>query len=140
MKDFDPSVPSIVHDRLNDETFEWTPATWQAGYEKHAKQFEPGVIAWDGLLLDGWLPVHDLRPLEMAELGVEGDRGFALLGTDLQEGESEFEKILTDAPPGSSEWRVAALQAISIAHGRLKTRLPDQQFSTFLGESHPDFG
>jgi hypothetical protein len=57
MKEFDPTKPAMVHDRLNDRTFEWKPATMQANYEKYAETFGPDVIEWDGLLLDGWLPL-----------------------------------------------------------------------------------
>jgi hypothetical protein len=57
MKEFDPTKPAMVHDRLNDRTFEWKPATMQANYEKYADPHGPGVIEWDGLLLDGWLPL-----------------------------------------------------------------------------------
>jgi hypothetical protein len=55
MSAFDPSAPVMVHDRLHDKTFEWSPA-WQADYEKYAEKVEPGVISFYGLLLDGWLP------------------------------------------------------------------------------------
>jgi hypothetical protein len=57
MKEFDPTKPAMVHDRLNDRTFECKPATMQANYEKYAEAFGPDVIEWDGLLLDGWLPL-----------------------------------------------------------------------------------
>ena len=57
MKEFDPTKPAMVHDRLNDRTFERKPATMQANYEKYADPHGPGVIEWDGLLLDGWLPL-----------------------------------------------------------------------------------
>jgi hypothetical protein len=57
MKEFDPTKPAMVHDRLNDRTFEWKPATMQANYGKYAEAFGPDVIEWDGLLLDGWLPL-----------------------------------------------------------------------------------
>ncbi len=111
MKDFDPSVPSIVHDRLNNETFEWTPAAWKESYEKYATEGDPGVIAWDGRLLDGWAPIQEFMDTELAELGIDGNHGFAMLGVDIHDGEVEFEEILTDAPEGSREWRAAALQA-----------------------------
>jgi len=48
MKEFDPTKPAMVHDRLNDRTFEWKPATKQANYEKYAHAFGPDVIEWDG--------------------------------------------------------------------------------------------
>ena len=50
MSEFDPSAPAMVHDRLNDRTFEWKPE-WRAAYEKHAARHAPGVIEFDGLLL-----------------------------------------------------------------------------------------
>jgi hypothetical protein len=53
--EFDPSAPAMVHDRLNDRTFEWSPGM-RAHYEQYAREIAPGVIAWDGLLLDGWHP------------------------------------------------------------------------------------
>lgn len=53
MNEFDPEMPAMVHDALNDETFEWKPE-WAANYLEHAVQDENGVIGWDGLLLDGW--------------------------------------------------------------------------------------
>jgi hypothetical protein len=37
MKEFDPTKPAMVHDRLNDRTFEWKPATMQANYEKYVR-------------------------------------------------------------------------------------------------------
>jgi hypothetical protein len=57
MKDFDPSTPAMVHDRLNDRTFEWKPPSMEANYRQYAEPVGPDVIEWDGLLLDGWLPV-----------------------------------------------------------------------------------
>ena len=83
--------------------------------------------------------------MERAELGVDGNCGFALLGEDLQVGEAEFVEI--DLPPGASkdpnryyksEWVSAAKRAIWKAHRALKARLPDRQFSYYLGPSHPD--
>jgi len=41
---------AMVHDRLNNETFEWLPK-WQGEYEPPDIY---GVANWDGLLLDGW--------------------------------------------------------------------------------------
>ena len=42
----------MVHDQLNDRTFEWSPELL-VNYKKYAIEFEPGVVLWDGLLLDG---------------------------------------------------------------------------------------
>jgi hypothetical protein len=56
MSEFDPSKRALVHDRLNDEIFEWVPER-HIPYWELVKEAEPGVIAWDGLLLDGWRPI-----------------------------------------------------------------------------------
>ena len=82
--------------------------------------------------------------LERAELGIDGNAGFALLGEDLQSGESEFVEIAL--PPEASkdpnryyhsEWCLAAASAASIAFVALKLRLPDRKISYYLGSSHP---
>lgn len=82
--------------------------------------------------------------IERAELGVDGNCGFALLGENLQEGEAEFVEI--DLPVEASkdpnryhhsEWVAAAKVAAGKAYRALKARLPDRQFSYFLGSSHP---
>jgi hypothetical protein len=50
----------LVHDRLNNELIAWK-AERAAHYREFAQPFdEPGLISWDGLLLDGWMP-HRLR-------------------------------------------------------------------------------
>ena len=57
MTEFDPTKPARVHDQLNDKWFDWEPDRHGVDYEKDARPFDPGVIAWDGLLLDGWEPL-----------------------------------------------------------------------------------
>jgi hypothetical protein len=56
MSEFDPAKPLLVHDRFNDETFEWVPERHAAHWEP-VWEAEPGAIGWDGLLLDGWRPL-----------------------------------------------------------------------------------
>lgn len=57
MSTFDPTKPCTVHDRLNDDLFRWQPE-WGEHYRKYAfEEVWPGVIGWDGLLLDGWTPL-----------------------------------------------------------------------------------
>ena len=80
-----------------------------------------------------------------AELGIDGNCGFALLGENLQEGEAEFVEIALPAEaskdPGRyhhSEWVKAAKRAATTAYRQLKARLPDREFSYYLGPSHPD--
>lgn len=54
MAEFDPDRPCRVHDKLNDKIIIWDPLwapTWADRRDR-----EPGVIEWDGLLLDGWEP------------------------------------------------------------------------------------
>ncbi len=58
MNQFDPTKPALVHDKLNNKTFSWEPDRHGVNYEKYAQPFDPGVIEWDGLLLDGWEPLE----------------------------------------------------------------------------------
>jgi hypothetical protein len=56
MKVFDPSLPAMLHDRVNDLLVEWSPDT-EAAYRKYATELEPGVVSFDGRTFDGWRPV-----------------------------------------------------------------------------------
>ena len=58
MKTFNPEVPCHVHDTLKDDMIEWNPQ-WAPLYREHGVLQDEGVIAWDGLLLDGWSPVAE---------------------------------------------------------------------------------
>jgi hypothetical protein len=82
--------------------------------------------------------------MERAEIGIDGNCGFALLGADLQVGEAEFVEIAL--PIGASkdpnryhhaEWVSAATRAATTAYRNLKARLPEREFSYYLGRSHP---
>ena len=67
MASFDPTHPCLVHDGLNDCTFEWKPE-WAGHCREHAEDRDtPGVIAWDGLLLDGWMEFAE-APISPASL------------------------------------------------------------------------
>jgi len=57
MSEFDPSRPALVYDQLNDETLEWLPIRHRILYERYATRHDDGIVAWDGLLLAGWLPM-----------------------------------------------------------------------------------
>jgi hypothetical protein len=57
MRTFDPTKPAMVHDELNDVMVEFDPTEHRAHYERYAVEDRPGVIEWDGRLLDGWMPV-----------------------------------------------------------------------------------
>lgn len=73
---------------------------------------------------------------ERAELGIDGNCGFALVGRDIQEGEAEFEPFGGDVK--TSEGARQAKLAINIAYRRLKARI-GRPISYFIGESHPDY-
>lgn len=83
--------------------------------------------------------------LERAELGIDGNAGFALLGEDLQIGEAEFVEIKLPLEASKdpnryhhSEWVRAAKIAATAAYRKLKARLPGREFSYYLGTSYPD--
>lgn len=80
---------------------------------------------------------------ERAELGIDGNCGFALLGENIQEGEAEFVEISLPLERSedpyryrSAEWCNAAQAAASLAFIALKLRL-GRPISYYLGSSHP---
>jgi hypothetical protein len=52
MNGFDPSKPAILHDQLNDQIIPWTGEDAEH-WRRYASPHAPGVIEWDGLLIDG---------------------------------------------------------------------------------------
>lgn len=76
--------------------------------------------------------------VDRAELGIDGDCGFALLGDDLQSGIAEFVKIETAAPKGTSEYESAAKRAITKAFINLRDRVGGP-LSYRIGQSHPSY-
>lgn len=76
--------------------------------------------------------------MERAELGIDGNCGFALLGADLQVGEAEFEQIpgYISGPLDTVQYH-AAKAAINRAYQRLKGRI-GRPISYYIGDSHPD--
>ena len=70
--------------------------------------------------------------MDRAQLGIDGDCGFALLGEDLQSGEAEFVKVIDTGDPLSDELR-AAKQAFR----KLQQRLNRPDLSYWFGRSHP---
>lgn len=83
--------------------------------------------------------------MQRAEIGIDGNAGFALLGDDLQSGEAEFVEIALPLAASKdpnryhhSEWVSAAKIAASAAYRKLKARLIEREFSYYLGPSHPD--
>lgn len=73
--------------------------------------------------------------IERAELGIDGNCGFALVGPNLQEGEAEFEEFVGN--PATSEGARNAKFAINRAYQSLKSRI-GRPISYYIGDSHPD--
>lgn len=82
--------------------------------------------------------MEKIMSIERAELGMDGNCGFALLGENLQEGEAEFDEVRGTSlhPDPTSDG--AKRQAINRAYTRLKARL-GRPISYFIGPSHPDY-
>ena len=80
---------------------------------------------------------------QRAELGVDGNCGFALLGSDLQVGEAEFVEIPTANIDRESSFLMpkglvaAQLWACKEALRRLRVRLNMPNMSYYFGPSHP---
>lgn len=89
---------------------------------------------------------------ERAQLGIDGNCGFALLGENLQEGEAEFVEIEpVTVPPAIAATRHeqftqedrlarehgAKLRACKIALQKLRARLGRPDLSYYFGISHP---
>jgi len=71
-----------------------------------------------------------LNKFGRAQLGIDGNCGFALLGGDLQEGESEFVEIKGDKIDDQ-------LRACSFALNKLRERIDAPGMSYYFGPSHP---
>jgi hypothetical protein len=61
MSTFNPDLTCLVHDSLNDQIMEWKPQ-WASLYRDQGAKHDECVIAWDGLLLDGWMPIPHHHP------------------------------------------------------------------------------
>ena len=77
---------------------------------------------------------------EKAELGVDGNCGFALLGPNIQKGEVEFVEV----PPLPANWVEREImqcelerQAAHMAFFKLRERLKRPDLSYWFGPSHP---
>lgn len=74
MATFDPSRRALVHDRLVDQVIDWDPDRHGTSYAAHHRVLDDGVIAWDGLLLDGWrLAAADDVAAQLEEILGEAD-------------------------------------------------------------------
>jgi hypothetical protein len=53
MKDFDPSEPAILHDRLSDAIVTWSGD--EADVFRRSRVEQPdGTVMWNGYVFDGW--------------------------------------------------------------------------------------
>ena len=59
MADFDPTMRVMVREKTSGECIPWEPE-WAGKYEAQAKEHSPGVIEYDGYLLDGWAEIPEL--------------------------------------------------------------------------------
>lgn len=76
---------------------------------------------------------HDMK-YDRAELGIDGNAGFALLGENIQEGECEFVTV----EKGKDEpLHIAECRAATAAFNKLKDRLNRPSLSYYIGPSHP---
>lgn len=75
-------------------------------------------------------PEELLLKYRRAQLGIDGNCGFALLGANFQEGEAEFVEIES---PSLVEQIVACQTAVV----RLRKRLKLQHLNYYFGQSHP---
>jgi hypothetical protein len=53
MKDFDPSEPAIVHDRVTDSIISWTGEEADA-FRREAIVLHDQTVAWRAFVFDGW--------------------------------------------------------------------------------------
>lgn len=75
------------------------------------------------------LVVDDVE-YKRAQLGIDGDCGFALLGPNIQEGEAEFVEVIPTTVGKYYDQRTAAYEALR----RLRIRLGKPELGYFLGD------
>lgn len=76
--------------------------------------------------------------IERAELGVDGDHAFALLGPNIQEGEAVFVKVENNDPWLTKDRADAECRAATKAYRQLQSKL-GRPISYFIGPSHPNY-
>lgn len=75
--------------------------------------------------------------MERAELGVDGDHAFALLGDDIQSGEAVFVKVENGDTWRTKDRAAAERRAATKALNLLREKL-GRPLSYHIGGSHPD--
>jgi hypothetical protein len=58
MSEFDPSKLVMVRMADTGDTIPWDPE-WMARFKETAKERSPGVLEFDGALLDGWIECEE---------------------------------------------------------------------------------
>jgi hypothetical protein len=53
MKDFDPSEPAILHDRVSNTIIAWS-GEQAVAFQSSCVARENGSLAWNGYEFDGW--------------------------------------------------------------------------------------
>ena len=53
MKDFNPSEPAVLHDRISDTIITWS-GEQAIAYRSSCVAREDGSVAWNGYVFDGW--------------------------------------------------------------------------------------
>ena len=61
MSEFDPSQPALLHDALNDRTIAWDPE-FVLRFRQWAIPLGARMVGYDGIFLDGWMPLTDVAP------------------------------------------------------------------------------
>lgn len=72
--------------------------------------------------------------MERAELGIDGNCGFALLGENIQEGDCEFVEI-----PTIKNFTEIDCQRIAARQAYLKLKERHPEISYFFGKLHPSY-
>jgi hypothetical protein len=55
MSEFNPSSPAILRDDMNNQEIEWSGSGDRcADWHRSATEHTPGVMEWDGFLIDRW--------------------------------------------------------------------------------------
>lgn len=74
--------------------------------------------------------------IERAELGVDGDHAFALLGNDIQMGEAVFVKVENNDTWHTADKADAESRAATKAYRELQAKI-GKPISYYIGPSHP---
>jgi hypothetical protein len=53
MKDFNPSEPAVLHDRVSDTIITWS-GEQAIAFRRSGVACEDGSVAWNGYEFDGW--------------------------------------------------------------------------------------